>query len=360
MSLEGAEIEIAAEPRAERKARTRGALVWAGVGALVVACAALALFWASGGFDALAQWAAEGQRAFQNAMAGGLRAIKAGQPGAVATLLGLCFAYGFFHAIGPGHGKILIGGYGLGRRVPVGRLVSLAVLSSLAQAASAVILVYAGVLVFNWSREQMTSLADDALAAVSYAAIGLIGVWLLWRGVRNLWRVLRADHSAHAHAPAQPHVHDHGDLHHVHDHDHVHDHGHAHHHHHHHHDHAVCESCGHAHGPTPEQAAEVRSLRDAVLLIGGIAIRPCTGALFLLILTWRMGIEGAGIAGAFAMGLGTASVTVAVALASVFMREGTFLALGEGRTLRLLVPALEMAAGLLIALVASQLLIRAL
>jgi ABC-type nickel/cobalt efflux system permease component RcnA len=327
--------------------------------ALAAACAAIAALWAVGGFDAAARWAAEGQRAFQNAMAGGLRAIKAGEPGAVATLLGLCFAYGFFHAVGPGHGKILIGGYGLGRRVPPGRLVGLALASSLAQAATAVALVYAGALLFDWSRARMTAIADDALEPVSYAAIALIGLWLVWRGGRGLARRLRvpggavpeparpapapggrrgrgpalAHAHAHAHAPAP--ARGAGSA-------------------------AVCDSCGHAHGPSLEQAAEIRSLRDAAALIAGVAIRPCTGALFVLILTWRMGIEAAGIAGAFAMGLGTATVTVAVALASVSLREGAFFALAGGGGARTLAPALEFAAGALVALVAGQLLLRSL
>ncbi len=320
--------------------------------AVLAAAAALATLWAGDGFDRLARWASDGQRAFQNAMAGGLRAIKAGQPGAVATLMGLCFAYGFFHAVGPGHGKILIGGYGLGRRVPVGRLAGLALASSLAQAATAVALVYAGVLVFGWSRERMTGIADAALEPLSYAAIGAIGLYLLARGGRRLARALGPGAAAHSHAHADAHGHAHAPAHgprsagprSV---------GHG-------ASGAVCESCGHAHGPSPAEAAEVRSWRDAALLIGGIAIRPCTGALFLLILTWRMGIDAAGIAGAFAMGLGTASVTVAVALASVSMREGALLALSGGRGLRIGLPALEVAAGALVALVAGQLLLRAL
>ena len=347
--------------------------------ALAATLVGLAALWATGGFDAAARWASDGQRAFQNAMAGGLRAIKAGEPGAVAALLGLCFAYGFFHAVGPGHRKILIGGYGLGRRVPTGRLVRLALASSLAQAATAVALVYAGVLLFQWSRARMTAIADEALEPASYAAIALIGLWLLWRGARGLARRLRpsagapsglapsgpaqsdlaTSHSARSHsvpsfsaaaatgtaglspeAGAPTHRADVSAAHRA--------------------DPPACESCGNAHGPSPQQAAEVRSLRDAAALVAGIAIRPCTGALFVLILTWRMGIEAAGIAGAFAMGLGTATVTVAVALASVSLREGAFFALSSTTGARTVGPALELAAGALVALVAGQLLLRSL
>ena len=102
----------------------------------------------------------------------------------------------------------------------------------------------------------------------------------------------------------------------------------------------------------------MRSLRDAILLIGGVAIRPCTGALFVLILTWRMDIVAAGIAGAFAMGLG---VAVAVAIASVTLREGALAPLARGGpALRMALPGLEVAAGALVALVAGQLFLRAL
>lgn len=289
---------------------------------VLLAAGLLAGLWALGGFDEVARWAAEGQHEFQNAMARSLRALKGGDPAALTALLGICFAYGFFHAVGPGHGKVLIGGYGVGRRVRMVPLMGIALASSLAQSTSAVALVYAGVFAFDWTREQMVGLTEDVMAPLSYGAIGLIGLWLVWRGARRLWRRRGGhDHShGHAHGPA------------------------------------VCESCGHAHGPSPEQVAQLAGWRDAALLIGGIALRPCTGALFLLILTWRMGIEGAGIAGAYAMGLGTASVTVLVAAAAVTFRGGALAALAETRAARLLVPALELAAGALVALAALQLL----
>ena len=283
--------------------------------------------WGGGGAAQVSEWARAGQSETQQAMARLLRSLRAGEPGALAGLLGLCFAYGFFHAAGPGHGKLLIGGYGMAARVSALRLSLLALASSFAQAAAAVLLVYAGIFVFDLTRQHMTDLAEDIMAPASFAAIALVGLWLAIRGLRR-WRQNR---------PAPTHDH--------HDHDHDHD--------------APCASCGHKHGPTLAEAEAVTTWRDAAALIGAVAIRPCTGALFLLILTWRMGLDLAGILGAFAMGLGTASVTLAVALASVTLREGALARLATGDTARAL-PLFEMAAGVIIAALSTHLMLSAL
>lgn len=291
-------------------------LIWVGLAAI----AALAIWlWPMGGMADVTRWAAVGQRDAQNALAGALRAVRAGDAGAWALLLGLCFAYGFFHAAGPGHGKLVIGGYGVARRVSALRLGALAIASSLAQAATAVLLVYSGVWILGMGREALTGAAETLFAPLSYGAIALVGVWLLLRGIKRFRTVRHVGHEKDAHGN--------------------------------------CHTCGHKHAPTPEDVNDITTWRDAVVLIGAIAIRPCTGALFVLILTWQMGIAAAGIAGAFAMGLGTASVTLAVAFAATFLREGT-LAQMQGTTALRAMAVLEMLAGAVVTTLAVQILLR--
>lgn len=291
-----------------------------------------------GGAGDIARWAASEQRDAQNALAAGLRAVRAGEPGAWIALMGVCAAYGFFHAAGPGHGKLVIGGYGAAARVTAWRLSWLALASSLAQAVAAILLVSIGAALLGWGRAEMTQAADHVLAPASYGAIGLVGLWLVVRGVRRSMAVaaLRGDHE---------HDHGHGHAHHDHGHSHSYDHE---------HDHGQCDTCGHAHGPSVAQAENVTSWRDAVAIVGSIAIRPCTGAVFLLILCFGLGIPLAGIFGALVMGLGTASVTILVAVAAVSTRR-TALAGWSGTGALRAMALIEIGVGALVALISATL-----
>jgi ABC-type nickel/cobalt efflux system permease component RcnA len=302
-----------------------------------VLAVAFGLVWLLGGLDPVQAWVLEQQRQVQNALAGAVRAIKGGQPGAILGLLSVCFAYGFLHAAGPGHGKLVIGGYGMARRVPFGRLAGVALASSLAQAAVAVGLVYAVVALLGLGRSQAEGLAEEVMAPLGTLMVAGVGLWLVWRGVAGLRAQGAQSSGSHHHHHAHEDHHDHA----------PHSHG------------AVCDTCGHAHGPTVDEVQHLTGWRDTLALVAGIAMRPCSGALFLLILTWQLGIASAGIIGTFAMGLGTAMVTIGVAAMAVWAREGALASLPGQGAARFL-PWFEIIAGLVVAVVALSLLTAAL
>lgn len=280
------------------------------IASLVVLAAVLAIT-ASIHFPTVAAWAVEQQRAIQNEIALAVHDLRAGEPGAWLALLGAAGAYGFVHAVGPGHGKYLIGGVGLGHAVSARRLLTIALASSLAQALWAILLVYGGFYLFEVSAQRLTTLADTYLASISYLAIGAIGLVLVWRGV----------HSFRSSRKTTAHSHEHRD-------------------------HDAC-SC-HAHGPKPEDVANFTSFRETLALIFSIAVRPCTGAIFLLVIAWQMDIPWAGAAAVITMGSGTGLLTSLVAVSSVFARGLAFASTDRTSVLPMAFPAMQVLAGIAI------------
>ncbi len=275
-----------------------------------LALLAVGLLWEA---DAIAQWAVTWQRAFQNQMAGAIAALRSGDPGAYAALLAAAGAYGFVHAVGPGHGKYLIGGVGLGTSVSATRLMGIAAVSSLAQSLWAIALVYGGFTLLELSAQRMTVLAEEILAPMSFLAIAAVGLVLVWRGLASLSQQLHP-------VPAQAHID-----------------GHAH------------GECGcHAHGPSPGEVARLGSVREALILVGSIAIRPCTGAIFLLVIAWQMEFATAGAAAVIVMGLGTALLTSLVAVSSTAARGITWAGAQEAGAVALALPTLQAVSGIVI------------
>jgi len=323
------------------------AMRWLIAGLTLAGVAALVGLWLAGADRVVGTWALDGQREAQGAMAAALRRLRAGDAAAVGALMAVCFGYGFFHAAGPGHGKLLIGGYGAARQVGAVRLSAVALASSLAQGGTAIALVGAGLWLLGLGRDAMTDLADRLFAPLSFAAIACVGLWLAGRGALALWRLrqprstaIATDHAGHAHPGHAPPGHAPP--------------GHA---------HpgsttactTACTTCGHAHAPSAEALAQATGPREIAALIAAVAIRPCTGALFVLILTAQMQVFWAGILGTIAMALGTASVTIAVAVASVTVRRGVLAGLADSPALARAQPLLELAIGALVAALAAAL-----
>jgi nickel/cobalt transporter (NicO) family protein len=248
-------------------------------------------------------WILAKQSEFYREMSGTIRAAKS-DGSAVWTLLGISFAYGIFHAAGPGHGKAVISSYLVANEETARRGIVLSFASALLQALVAVVIVAIFAWLLSATAKTMCS-AEKAIEIASYGLIAAFGARLVWTKGGGFIRALQAK-------PAVAHHHDHGH----HDHHH-HGHGHDHHDHHHDHGHVHDEHCGHSHGPTPDQLAGPGGWQRGLGTIFAVGLRPCSGAILVLVFSLAQGLFWAGIAATFVMGLGTAVTVAAIAVIAV-------------------------------------------
>ncbi|WP_338822033.1 nickel/cobalt transporter [Bradyrhizobium septentrionale] len=285
----------------------------------------------------LVGWLLAKQSEFYREISQTIRAAKS-DGSAVWTLLAISFAYGIFHAAGPGHGKAVISSYMVANRETARRGIVLSFASALMQSLVAVLIVGVCAWLLNATAKTMCG-AEKGIEIASYALIAAFGARLVWVKGGGFFRALQVPRPALAMAGAHQHDHDHGhhdhdhghDQHHRHAqnhaHDHAHDdHGHHHHDHHHGHDHdhdaqhVHDEHCGHSHGPTPAELAGPGGWRRGLGAILTVGIRPCSGAILVLVFALAQGLFWAGIAATFVMGLGTAITVAAIALVAVSAR----------------------------------------
>ena len=254
----------------------------------------------------LLHWAMTKQARFYHEFSSLIRAAKTDGT-AVTTLLGLSFLYGIFHAIGPGHGKAVISSYLIANGETWRRGIVLSFASALVQALVAVAVVGIAAALLGATRKTMCD-TDWYVEVVSYVLIAAVGARLLWtkgRGFFATWQTLRRTPMLAPVGAAVTGRNEHHEHHDRHDHDHphdAHDHGHAHHH---------DESCDHDHGPDPSSLAGPGGWRRGLSAIFAVGLRPCSGALIVLVFALAQGLFWAGAAATFVMGIGTA-ITVAV------------------------------------------------
>jgi nickel/cobalt exporter len=226
-------------------------------------------------------WIALQQANFYKAMSDKLSASKA-DGSAFLLLVVLSFCYGIFHAAGPGHGKAVISSYLLATGETLRRGIAISFAAAMAQAVTALVVV--GIFaVLLGATSQAMGVASWWLEAVSYALIVALGVALLYRTSR---KALRARKKKGAPA-AKDHAHDHS---------------------------------GHSHGPKPEELEGEFDWKRASSAVLAIGLRPCTGALLILVFALAQGLIWAGIAATFAMAVGTAITVAAIATLAVLAK----------------------------------------
>ncbi len=268
-------------------------------------------------------WLLARQSEFYREISSTIRAAKS-DGSAVWTLLGISFAYGIFHAAGPGHGKAVIASYLVANQETARRGIVLSFASALMQSLVAVVIVGICAWLLNATAKTMCG-AEKAIEVVSYALIAAFGARLVWTKGGGFIRALQTQPAVPAMALAAHHDHaghDHDHSHvHAHSHAHVAHHGHEHHHDGHDHGHVHDEHCGHSHGPDPSELAGPGGWRRGFGAILAVGIRPCSGAILVLVFALAQGLFWAGIAATFVMGLGTAITVAAIAVVAVSAKD---------------------------------------
>ena len=228
------------------------------------------------------------QRNLHRQLAAAVRGLKEGGFTAAGLLIGLSLLYGVFHAVGPGHGKAVISAYLLANESAVRRGVLLAFLASLVQGLSAILLVVVLALLLDMAGVAVRE-SVGTLESASYALVAAVGLWLLASLLR------RRPQGGHSHG---------------------HDHGHDH-------------SCGHLPDPAllerPVGGGLVGKASGLVLAVG---IRPCSGAVLVLLFALAHGVFLAGVAATFAMALGTAVTVSALAVLTLYSKRLALAAVG--------------------------------
>ena len=253
-------------------------------------------------------WILAKQSEFYREISATIRAAKS-DGSAVWTLLTISFAYGIFHAAGPGHGKAVISSYLVANQETARRGIVLSFASALMQSLVAVVIVGICAWLLNATAGTMCN-AEKVIEIASYALIAAFGTRLVWTKGGGFIGALQVERPLPAMAAAAP--------------PHHHDHGHRHHHDHHHgdnHDHVHDEHCGHSNGPTPNELAGPGGWRRGFGAIFAVGLRPCSGAILVLVFALAQGLFWAGIAATFVMGLGTAITVAIIAVIAVSAKD---------------------------------------
>jgi nickel/cobalt exporter len=277
-----------------------------------------------GPLGGIVTWLVAKQAEFYRQFSGLIRAAK-GDGSAAWSLMGLSFLYGIFHAAGPGHGKAVISSYLVANDETWRRGVVLSLVSALLQAMVAVAIVGIAAALLNLTASRMNS-AVNAIETVSYALIVLIGLRLLWvkgRGFLASFRSVQEPISEVGAAVTHRHDHAHHDHDHAHEHlahsqcNHGHHHGHSHGHSHGDHESHDASAWGHAHAPEPEELAGPGGWRRGLSAVVAVGLRPCSGAILVLVFALAQGLFWVGVASTFMMGIGTFITVAAIATIAV-------------------------------------------
>ncbi|MDB5591079.1 nickel transporter [Enterovirga sp.] len=253
------------------------------------------------------------QGAFFASLRSALSALRSDGISGLGLLLGIGFAYGVFHAAGPGHGKAVIAAYIVSSERALLRGLGVSFAAALIQAAVAILLVTAVFLILGGTAAAMSRTVQVSEIG-GFAVVVILGLVLVWRKAGKVLAAAGPD----VPAGADP------------------------------------DGCA-CHPVAPPSDGSWTEMAAVAL---GAGIRPCAGAIVVLTLAASWGLFAAGVAATLAMALGTALTTGALAALAIYAKRLALrLASGRGRTGAVLGAAAELAAAALVLVIGAALLL---
>ncbi|QUM79906.1 nickel/cobalt transporter [Moritella sp. 5] len=272
------------------------------------------------------QW----QKQINNELSELLHAAKNESLMAGVSLIGLSFMYGVLHSVGPGHGKLIVTTYIATQEAKVKLSLIITLLSSLVQAFVAVGLVSVLLMLFDASMREVNQKAE-LLIPLSFYTVILLGIVIIFSNLVLMYRVIKEHKDtvnqnvsnsadmvikrltpvtpsvsvAKYAAPASSSLVDHE-----------------------HHDNC---GCGHQHVVAPELINDASSFKEYLTIILSIGIRPCTGAIMVLLFANMLDIYWLGIVSAVVMALGTALTTSTIAIMTITGKQAVRRYLATGK-----------------------------
>lgn len=236
------------------------------------------------------------QKALHQQMAALLQQVKAAPQQAGLALMLFSLSYGVLHALGPGHGKVVIATYLATHPARLKSSLKLTFAASLMQGCVAIALVTLVLVVLQLSSRQLHQ-SSFWLEKGSFILVILLGVLLSWRALKRLFQAVKALRLA----PVlrinrlQPLTADH-----------VHS--------------ANC-GCGHRHMPSDAELQAGSDWRTQAAIVLAMGMRPCSGAILVLLFSKVIGVFAWGVFSALAMALGTSLTISALALFVHYSRK---------------------------------------
>ncbi|AOR59755.1 nickel/cobalt transporter [Pectobacterium parmentieri] len=278
---------------------------------LFLALLAAALYYIVGYWPQIVLQSAIWQKSLHQQMSHLLQMVEQQPRQAGLSLMMFSLVYGVLHAVGPGHGKVVIMTYLATHPSKLKSSLKLTLAASLVQGLMAVVLVTVVLGILQLSSRTLHN-SSFWMEKGSFVLVAGLGLLLCFRALKQLYialvwqpkpatilRMTPLNVSVHGRMTLSPIS---APSHSLHQHD------------------ADC-GCGHRHLPSQEELERDSRWRTRLMIVLAMGMRPCSGAILVLLFSKVIGVYVWGVASALVMAAGTAITISALAVLVFYCRR---------------------------------------